>query len=287
MNALLNALRAHPELAIFLTLAVGFVIGRIRFGTFKLGNVVGTLIAGVLIGQLDIKVDPTVKAVFFSLFLFATGYKVGPQFFRGLKKNAFPQVALTVVLCVTSLVTTRRGRACDGLRRRDGRRPHGRGVHRIHRHRHRQRHDRPARPAGRREDEAEEQHPGGLCRQLPGGHGIRRLVPVGRGAALASGRHEGREPEAGGADVVGRPSLRRRAPGLQGMEHPRVSAGRRLGGPDRGGSRARREPRAGLRGAHPARPGSHRWHARHGSAIWRRHRARGAAASAAQWKPAN
>jgi putative transport protein len=44
--------------------------------------------------------------VFFDLFLFATGYKVGPQFFRGLKKNAGPQVALTVVLCVTSLVTT-------------------------------------------------------------------------------------------------------------------------------------------------------------------------------------
>ena len=103
---MLNALREHPELAIFLTLAVGFVIGRIRIGSFKLGNVLGTLIAGVLIGQLDIKVDPTVKAVFFSLFLFATGYKVGPQFFRGLKKNALPQVALTVVLCVTSLVTT-------------------------------------------------------------------------------------------------------------------------------------------------------------------------------------
>ena len=106
MNALLNALRSHPELAIFLTLAAGFVIGRIRVGSFKLGNVVGTLIAGVLIGQLDIKVEPTVKAVFFSLFLFATGYKVGPQFFRGLKKNALGQVVLTVVFCVTSLVTT-------------------------------------------------------------------------------------------------------------------------------------------------------------------------------------
>ena len=102
----MNALRSHPELAIFLVLAVGFVIGRIRIGSFKLGNVVGTLIAGVLIGQFDIKVDPTVKSVFFSLFLFATGYKVGPQFFRGLKKNAMPQVVLTVVLCVASLVTT-------------------------------------------------------------------------------------------------------------------------------------------------------------------------------------
>jgi putative transport protein len=103
---MVSALRDHPELAVFLTLAAGFVIGRIRVGSFKLGNVVGTLIAGVLIGQLDIKVDPTVKAVFFSLFLFATGYKVGPQFFRGLKKNALPQVALTIVFCVTSLVTT-------------------------------------------------------------------------------------------------------------------------------------------------------------------------------------
>jgi uncharacterized transporter YbjL len=42
--------------------------------------------------------------VFFDLFLFATGYKVGPQFFCGLKKNAVPQVSLTIVLCVTSLV---------------------------------------------------------------------------------------------------------------------------------------------------------------------------------------
>ena len=106
MSYLLSSLREHPELAIFLTLAVGFVIGRIKIRTFKFGNVLGTLIAGVLIGQLDIKVDATVKSVFFSLFLFATGYKVGPQFFRGLKKNAVSQVALTVVLCVTSLVTT-------------------------------------------------------------------------------------------------------------------------------------------------------------------------------------
>ena len=106
MSFFVSALRENPELAIFLTLAVGFVIGRIRIGSFSLGNVVGTLLAGVVIGQLDIEVNPLVKVVFFDLFLFATGYKVGPQFFRGLKKHAGPQVALTIVLCVTSLVTT-------------------------------------------------------------------------------------------------------------------------------------------------------------------------------------
>ena len=106
MTYVVTALRENPALAIFLTLAVGFVIGRIRFGTFSLGNVVGTLLAGVVIGQLDIDVDPLVKEVFFDLFLFATGYKVGPQFFRGLKAHAGPQVALTLVLCITSLVVT-------------------------------------------------------------------------------------------------------------------------------------------------------------------------------------
>jgi putative transport protein len=106
MSWFITSLRENPELAIFLTLAIGFVIGRIRIGTFTLGNVVGTLLAGVLVGQLDIQVNPLVKVVFFDLFLFATGYKVGPQFFRGLKKNALHQALLTLVLCVASLTTT-------------------------------------------------------------------------------------------------------------------------------------------------------------------------------------
>ncbi|HKP03792.1 MAG TPA: aspartate-alanine antiporter [Chthoniobacterales bacterium] len=104
MNYLTNALREHQELAIFLTLAIGFLIGRIKIGTFSLGTVVGTLLAGVAIGQLNIQVPSVVKYVFFDLFLFTTGYKVGPQFFRGLKKDALPQVTLTVVLCVVCLM---------------------------------------------------------------------------------------------------------------------------------------------------------------------------------------
>jgi putative transport protein len=104
VDYIVSALRQNPELAIFLTVAIGFLIGRLRFGSFSLGIVVGCLFAGVLVGQLDIKVSPLVKTIFFDLFLFTTGYKVGPQFFRGLKREALPQLALTVVLCVTCLV---------------------------------------------------------------------------------------------------------------------------------------------------------------------------------------
>src|SRR6266480_1143697 len=105
MNYITTALREHPELAVFLVLAIGFLIGRIKIGSFSLGTVVGTLLAGVAIGQLAIQVPAVVKYVFFDLFLFTTGYKVGPQFFRGLKKDALPQLALTMVLCVVCLLS--------------------------------------------------------------------------------------------------------------------------------------------------------------------------------------
>src|SRR6187431_2987799 len=104
MNYLTQALREHQELAVFLTLAIGFFIGRLKIGTFSLGTAVGTLLAGVAIGQLNIQVPAVVKYVFFDLFLFTTGYKVGPQFFRALKKDALPQLALTLVLCVICLL---------------------------------------------------------------------------------------------------------------------------------------------------------------------------------------
>jgi putative transport protein len=106
VTAMASALRENPELALFLALALGFLVGRIRIRAFTIGPVLGTLFAGVLVGQTGVELPGVVKAVFFDLFLFATGYKVGPQFFQGLKKGALPQLALTVVICVASLLTT-------------------------------------------------------------------------------------------------------------------------------------------------------------------------------------
>jgi putative transport protein len=105
MKLIFEILRQHQELTVFLVLAVGFSIGFIRIGSFKVGAVLGTLFAGVLIGQIGIQVAPVVKTIFFDLFLFATGYKVGPQFFRGLRKDAIPQLVLTVIICTTCLIT--------------------------------------------------------------------------------------------------------------------------------------------------------------------------------------
>jgi putative transport protein len=48
------ALRDHSELALFLALTAGYLLGRVRIGSFKLGPVVGFLLAGVAVGQIGI-----------------------------------------------------------------------------------------------------------------------------------------------------------------------------------------------------------------------------------------
>ncbi|HEX4507697.1 MAG TPA: aspartate-alanine antiporter [Alphaproteobacteria bacterium] len=96
-------LRAHPDIAFFLALGIGFFIGRLRIGHFTLGSVTGVLLAGVLLGQLGVRVGGDVKQVFFLLFLFSIGYRTGPQFFHGLKSGGLAQAGLTVVVSVTAL----------------------------------------------------------------------------------------------------------------------------------------------------------------------------------------
>jgi putative transport protein len=68
--------------------------------------VTGTLLVGVLIGQLDITISTQVKSAFFMMFLFAVGYSVGPQFVRGVAKDGAPQAVFAVVICALSLTCT-------------------------------------------------------------------------------------------------------------------------------------------------------------------------------------
>ncbi|MEG2514734.1 MAG: aspartate-alanine antiporter, partial [Bacteroidaceae bacterium] len=104
MEWIVTLLREHPELAIFLTVGIGFWVGKFKIKQVSLGTVTSVLLVGVIIGQLNIEVGGPVKSVFFLLFLFAIGYKVGPQFFRGLKKDGLPQVAFAAVMCVFCLL---------------------------------------------------------------------------------------------------------------------------------------------------------------------------------------
>lgn len=98
LNWIVKSLRENPAIAIFLTLGIGFWIGKLKYKTFSLGTVTSVLLVGVLVGQLDIPVPGPLKQVFFLLFLFAIGYSVGPQFFASLKGSGIKQVLFAVVM---------------------------------------------------------------------------------------------------------------------------------------------------------------------------------------------
>jgi putative transport protein len=94
-----QTLRSYPEIAIFLSLALGYYFGSFTYKGLGLGAVTATLIAAVIIGQLDIKIGSPLKPVFFLMFLFAIGYGVGPQFVRGIAQDGIPQALFAVVVC--------------------------------------------------------------------------------------------------------------------------------------------------------------------------------------------
>jgi len=96
-------LRQYPEIAIFLTLALGYFFGKFQFRGLGLGSVTATLLSGVLIGQIGITISTPLKATVFLMFLFAVGYGVGPQFVRGVAKDGGPQALFTVVQCALCL----------------------------------------------------------------------------------------------------------------------------------------------------------------------------------------
>jgi putative transport protein len=100
---IVETLRANPQLAIFFTLAVGYWVGTRKLGSFSLGAVTGTLLAGVVIGQIGIDISGQVKSIFFIMFLFAVGFGVGPQFVRGIATDGAPQALFAVVVSLLCL----------------------------------------------------------------------------------------------------------------------------------------------------------------------------------------
>ncbi|CAM2154777.1 Uncharacterized transporter ZMO1681 [Pararobbsia alpina] len=94
-----------PEIALFLSLAVGYYVGQINFGKFQLGGVGGSLLAAVVVSQVGVTIDSGVKAVMFAVFIYAVGYDSGPGFFNSLNRKTLREIAMALFLAITALIT--------------------------------------------------------------------------------------------------------------------------------------------------------------------------------------
>lgn len=95
---------AQPIVALFITIALGYLAGKFRVGRFVLGGIAGTLLVGVAIGQFGIKLDAGIKTIFFALFIYAVGYQGGPQFFRALNLRSLNQLLSAFLMCLVGLI---------------------------------------------------------------------------------------------------------------------------------------------------------------------------------------
>ncbi|MDX6742257.1 aspartate-alanine antiporter [Actinocorallia sp. A-T 12471] len=102
-------LQGTPEIALFLSLALGYAVGRIKVWRLSLGGIAGTLIVAIIIGMLGkVTLNDQVKNIAFALFIFTLGFISGPSFFaslnrRSLRYAVFPVIEVTCLLGITAI----------------------------------------------------------------------------------------------------------------------------------------------------------------------------------------
>ncbi|MCI6061937.1 aspartate-alanine antiporter [Lactobacillus amylovorus subsp. animalium] len=106
-HSVCNFFLTNPSVAIFLTLGLGYLVGRFHIKSFKLGATVGVLLVGLIIGQMGkFQIAPVVKNLFFDLFIFTIGYEVGPVFIASFKKKGIKFIIQSVIFSVIAFVVS-------------------------------------------------------------------------------------------------------------------------------------------------------------------------------------
>jgi putative transport protein len=101
-----HMLEKYPEMAVYLAIGLGYLIGGLKFRGAGLGAVTGSLLGGVLVGNFfHVPVSDTAKSMLFLLFLFGIGYSVGPSFFRSMKGDGWRWAILGVFVPLVGLIT--------------------------------------------------------------------------------------------------------------------------------------------------------------------------------------
>ncbi|WP_028218953.1 aspartate-alanine antiporter [Paraburkholderia oxyphila] len=102
---IVDLLKSQPEIALFVSLALGYLIGSIRFGPISLGGVCGTLIVALVLGQTGARIAPDLKNIAFALFIFALGFTGGPQFFANVGRGwRYGILSIIEIVSVMTLV---------------------------------------------------------------------------------------------------------------------------------------------------------------------------------------
>ncbi len=117
-NVLVNSMAfafqyiAHnPFFYLFLSLALGYALGKVTIKGVNLGSTAGTLVVGVAISLpafsvygLSIHEPSLIADIFLMMFMYAIGMKVGPQFFSGIARGGFDFIVIGLIVVFTNFL---------------------------------------------------------------------------------------------------------------------------------------------------------------------------------------
>ena len=99
---------AHAVLILGLTIAIGLLLGRIKFGSVSLG-ITWVLFVGILLSHFGLGIDEQIchfiKEFGLILFVYSIGLQVGPGFFSSLKEGGVTLNSLAVLIIILGCTT--------------------------------------------------------------------------------------------------------------------------------------------------------------------------------------
>ena len=99
---------AHSVLILGLTIAIGLLLGRIKFGSISLG-ITWVLFVGIVLSHFGLGIDAEichfVKEFGLILFVYSIGLQVGPGFFSSLKEGGITLNSLAILIVLLGCIT--------------------------------------------------------------------------------------------------------------------------------------------------------------------------------------
>ncbi|NAW64260.1 aspartate:alanine antiporter [Photobacterium halotolerans] len=101
-----DLLRQNDILLLFVVLAVGLTVGKLRIAKLQIGNSIGVLLTALIFGNAGFTFDAEALNIGFMLFIFCVGIQAGPNFFGIFFRDGKHYLLLALVVLLSAITIT-------------------------------------------------------------------------------------------------------------------------------------------------------------------------------------
>jgi putative transport protein len=121
MESIFKFLAANPFVLLFATVGLAVWVGRLNVKGYGLGMVAAAIVVGCALSvwastyEVKLKLDDFAKSLFYYLFMYGVGLRVGPSFINSLKGNGLKFTVLAFLSCFIGIGLVVAGAKIFGL----------------------------------------------------------------------------------------------------------------------------------------------------------------------------